>query len=385
MSESNRATLGYIEESTWGTTPANPVNYVRMTSESIGMEMTTATSNEIRSDRLVADIIRTGISVGGDIGIELSYGAHDALIAGVMQSAWSSAVAVAASTTIGFTSVGNHITDSASAFTNVVVGQFIKVSGAVNAGNNGYHLVTVKTSANDITVSTTLTTEAAGGSINVKSAYIRNGTTKKSFTFEKFFGGLVADEYVSFTGCVMDSMQLTIKPGSIIEGSFALQGQDAAASNTSVGTGPAVAAPTADVLNAIDNVSNVMEAGVAAPYDIVEISFTVSNSLRTRQKVASLPMAGVMLGTIQITGNFRAYFASKALYEKYLNFTATDLSFVVSDVAGNSYLFYFPQVKFTSGNPAASGLDQDVMLEMGFTAYRDPSLLFAMQICRFPA
>ena len=91
MSESNRVAVRYVEESTYGVTPADSANWqaIRFTSEALSGTPNTSTSSEIRSDRMIADQIKTGLSVGGDISFELSSGTFDDLLEAVMCDTWT--------------------------------------------------------------------------------------------------------------------------------------------------------------------------------------------------------------------------------------------------------------------------------------------------------
>ena len=137
MSDSNRVQIRYIEESTWGTTPSTAdMQELRFTGESLNYNIENTTSNEIRDDRQVTDLIQTGSANGGDINFELSYGTYDDFIEGALWSDWSSDLAISAST-IAATATG--FTDSASGFGSVNAGQWIKVAGFTGNGgeNNG--------------------------------------------------------------------------------------------------------------------------------------------------------------------------------------------------------------------------------------------------------
>src|SRR5690349_3159718 len=76
MSDSNRTNLAYVKETTYGVTPGGPptLKNIRYTGEGLSQENTTVTSQEIRSDRQVAGLFRTGIRVAGDVNFEFSYG-----------------------------------------------------------------------------------------------------------------------------------------------------------------------------------------------------------------------------------------------------------------------------------------------------------------------
>lgn len=91
MSDANRVSIGIIKEVTKGTTPATPEwEALRITgTPSLAFVPVTVTSDEIRSDRNITDLILVGAEAGGDIGHELSHGALDTVIEGAMASAWT--------------------------------------------------------------------------------------------------------------------------------------------------------------------------------------------------------------------------------------------------------------------------------------------------------
>jgi hypothetical protein len=89
MSDANRVRIGYAAESVWGTTPASPaLQLLRFTNDSLMANAEFSSSNEIRDDRQVSDVVRTNFGAGGDLGIELSYGAFDELFEALLFSDW---------------------------------------------------------------------------------------------------------------------------------------------------------------------------------------------------------------------------------------------------------------------------------------------------------
>ena len=51
MADTSRAQLYYMAESAWGITPSAALNELRFTRESLGYNITTTASQEVRSDR----------------------------------------------------------------------------------------------------------------------------------------------------------------------------------------------------------------------------------------------------------------------------------------------------------------------------------------------
>jgi hypothetical protein len=93
MTNSSQTRLAYVVESVYGTTPATPTfKEARFTGESMNANIETTTSNEIRADRNVTDVIQTGQNAGGAVDIELSYGSFDDWLESLLFSTWSTNV-----------------------------------------------------------------------------------------------------------------------------------------------------------------------------------------------------------------------------------------------------------------------------------------------------
>ncbi|AEP08888.1 phage tail tube protein [Micavibrio aeruginosavorus] len=93
MADTSQTRLAYIAESVYGTTPATPTfKKVRYTGESLKHARQNITSNEIRPDRNVADLVQVAGGAEGGVNFELSYGTFDDFLESFMYSAWSSNV-----------------------------------------------------------------------------------------------------------------------------------------------------------------------------------------------------------------------------------------------------------------------------------------------------
>ncbi len=90
LQSTNRTKLSKVRESTYGVTPTSPgFTTVRNTSSSLNANPQTIVSNEIRSDRQVADLILVGFQSGGDVNGELSFKNFDDDWEEALQSTWS--------------------------------------------------------------------------------------------------------------------------------------------------------------------------------------------------------------------------------------------------------------------------------------------------------
>ena len=390
MSDTNRVAMKYVKESTFGTTPGSPtMTTVRLTGESLKQATATTKSQEIRSDRQVPDVVRTGINVEGDINFELSPGGggtagpfDDFIASAVQASAWAADVvstgtyAVGSSTTIT-RATGSFVTDG------LVAGTWVKTSGFVNAVNNTI-LRVVTVAALTLTVSgVTLSTESAVSATVRQGGYVANGTTQDSYTLQKQFSD-VANEYEYNRGCVIGGMSLDVNADAIITGSFSFLGKSQASGTSDLASSTTTAAAN-DVFNAIDHVLAVFEGGLAAAdvASVTAFSFQLNNGLRDRQVVGTLGAQSIGSGTCDVTGTLQAYFTSKTILDKYLNFTKTNLSIVIRSSTNTGYVIDLPAVKFSDGSRVAGGQNDDVMADLSFVAYRDATLGYTVRVTRF--
>ena len=166
FADANRAQIRYIEEPSFGVTPASGnTREVRLTSSSLTANKETVVSDELRADRMVSDIVEVNASSGGDINFEWSSGPQDEFLAAFLLSQWERpmtmdyfrgvVVSVSANNTV--TVSGSDVTPY------VLAGRRIKLDGFTNPENNGYFQVvssTLNGSDTDIVVTvSTLVTE----------------------------------------------------------------------------------------------------------------------------------------------------------------------------------------------------------------------------------
>ena len=387
MSDSNRVQLSYIKETTWGVTPATaPPIEIRMTGESLTYDLSNTTSAEIRSDRQVSDLIQSGASMTGGFNFEFSYASFDDFIAGALWSTWS-AKKTTTSTAISVataSSLNKFVTSVATDISGIVAGQWIKTSGFAAATNNGYFLVTsVATLA--LTVSTALQKVTAGATVTLQARYIRNGVTENSFSVERNHTDLSNVHFI-YTGLVCNSMSLSLNAQNIATGSFDFVGKASTVSTGAMSSGTMVGANDNTAFNAISNVANILENGVAIASCLMQsFDFSLGNNVRGLTSIGFAGNCDIGVGQIDVTGTLNAYFKDTALYTKYINGTETSISFRLTDIDGNSYIFTFPRIKFESDKQNAGSSNQDIVENIGWRAIRHLTYGCTIQIDKFDA
>ncbi len=385
MSDANRLAMRAVKETVYGTTPATPtMQELRYVSESLKPVTGTTSSNEVRSDRQVSDVIRTAFSVGGEIAGELSYGAFDIFLPGALQSAAFSSAASSTGIVFSFVagsgtyvihrSSGSFISDGFS------VNTWCNIASAGNAANAGFGKITAIT-ASDMTISRNGNgfTEAAGAVVTVKGGgQIVTGTTFSSYAIEKEMSDL-SNEFVMENGCAIDTFGLNVSAQNIVTCSFGFLGKTET-SATATAASVVTPATTEEVMNAIDDVVAVYENG--SRYDITGLSQSLQNNLRARMQVGTLGAISIGSGTINLTGSHTAFYNTKAVMDRHLAFTATNLAFIMRKNSKVIVLDY-PRIKYTDGQRVGGGINTDLMAQMQWTAYRDPSEGITMRLQQF--
>lgn len=384
MGDSNRVALRYVKESTFGTTPATPtMQNMRFTQESFELNTSSVTSQEIRSDRQVADVIRTDVAGQGGFNFELSAGTYDDMIlAAIQASAWSSPVSLTG-LTLTVAAGANTITRSTGSWVSdgIVTNQWVKFGGFTNAANNGFFKVTV-TSATVLTITNPTGVLVNEGPVTSCTANMGsqavNGTSFTSFTIEKEFTDL-ANEFAYYRGMSPETWSLNTAKGGVITGSFSFMGVNEVSGAATLASST-TAATTTSVMNAIDDAKLIAVNG--GVYDVTELAFALKNNLRAREIVGYLGAKSMGSGTIDVTGSHKAYYASKTEMDRYLNAGYTGIAQVLYKNSGG-YVIEFPSAKYTSGRRVAGGINQDIMADMAFTARRDPTEGITIRVARF--
>lgn len=93
IADTSGTRLAWVAEVTEGVTPATPsFQNLRFTGETLTGEKQTVTSNEIREDGNIPDVVKVGFMSSGGFDFELSYGTFDALLESALLGTWATNV-----------------------------------------------------------------------------------------------------------------------------------------------------------------------------------------------------------------------------------------------------------------------------------------------------
>lgn len=375
FSDSNRVSIRWKAESAWGETPASStLSELRLTGETLGHQKSTVMSDELRSDKMRADIVEVAANAGGDVSIELSLNTFDDFLQGLLTGTYV-AVSTVGSVVFSPSTITFATSTVAESYT---AGSWIRVKGGPNAGI--FRLGT-RTGLVWTTNSDTMTSIAT--SAIVQQNMLRNGTTSRSYFIEKNFTDI--GDVIYFTGMRIGAASLNFQANSIATGSFTFTGEGGFYSSTTLAN-TVTSATTSDVLNATSNIGSIYEGSYTTPLadSLQSLTLNINGNLRYQQAIGTKYPVGIGEGSFEITGTVQAYFESATLYKKMLAHTSTSLSFRLTDAAGNVMVITLPKVYWSEGNPTAGGINQDILLPLSFMAARDSTTNCMMQVDVLP-
>ena len=379
LATTNRASIRYVKELSWGVTPNTAFQEIRGTAESMKPKKDTVESATIRSDRQVEFIGEVGLSTDGAVKTELSTKTVD-FIAAALQGAWTTLSALAGTITLSHTA--QTVAFSNVADYNVAAGaSFIRLAGST-ANNNGVKAVlsadapsnTITLAAGSILADEDSTTNTA---LVLTANYVRNGVTPTSFTREVAF--LDINKFKVTTGEMVTKLDLAIEAKKLVTLDFTTVAKDYAVNTASIA--PSVtAAAVEQSASASVNVGAITDGTTPLATALSNLKISLNNNERQRPQVGSLFSAGLGFGQCVVTGSFSAYFADIVLAGKFLSHTAVNLLSVINLPIGKTLAIKVPQALLSDDQADVDGANKDLMENIQFKACVDPVLGYTIQI-----
>lgn len=385
LATSNRTQLRAILESAFGVIPGTGnCRNVRSTDGGggLGFSLKSDTSKEIRDDRQVTDLVLTGASAQGAVGFELSYREYDDFIQAALMGTWAEygTNGVGAALALDINSTAGTLTAAvaptgANAFSNLEVGQWFRLTAPGDAADGAYLKLAAKTTT-ELTVNAATPIPGTGSRLavaacQISSSRLKNGVTERSFSLERAHSDI--NQFFAYRGMTLSKMSMSYQSGNIVTGSFDFTGKDSVRSGATQLPGSPVASRNFDIMNAVSGVGNILENGSPLTGTFIKsLKFDVDNKLRARDAIGTLGAVSIGAGTLEVKGEMEIYLADGTLYDKFINNTASSITWSSKDNAGNGYVNQFPKVKFSDAKVNSGSLDQDAMLSVPFTALMDP-------------
>ncbi len=226
---------------------------------------------------------------------------------------------------------------------------------------------------------------------------VKNGSTAMCLMFLKRVKIGADYNYYVFRGVQVDTLSMSIAPGSFITGELALQGirtgagvlgatdgSNDALDSTTVPVGWTFTEYTSgDIMSSVFAIQDLEvqdDAGVDIGVIAREMSMTISNQLRQQQAIGTgTPFAaGIASGRFMVTATLEAYYSGPEIVNIMFNDEELKLTFDLVDPDGKGWTFLMDKCKITSSPPPmAEGPDQDLMAStdlQGFESATNGSL-----------
>lgn len=188
---------------------------------------------------------------------------------------------------------------------------------------------------------------------------LMQGIIQRSFSILRRFTDIT--QYQVFTGCCPNKLTLDFKPGGMVTGKISFIGSNMTAALTA---GSTYAAASANL--PMDTFAATVLEGGSAFALASAISLTLENGIEADYVLGSKFAPQCSWGRSKLTGKLTAFFDDLTLYNKFLNETASSLSFITSD-GTKSFTWLMSNVKYTTAdNPVKD--EKPITLDMDFAA-----------------
>jgi len=205
---------------------------------------------------------------------------------------------------------------------------------------------------------------------------LKTGTTATAFTIERHHTDI--NKYIRSTGCLFNSMSLSVAPNSMVTGSFSVIGKDLTATATALSGASHPAATTTDPF---DSFTGAITEGGSSIAVVTALELNIENGLEPQYVVGDSTTLKPPLAKSTVTGSITAYFEDITLINKFINETSSAITFTLQDAAGNNYAFNMPNVKYNSGSPEVAGAGA-ITVTLDFIALYDSGITSQLAITR---
>lgn len=353
--------VGYKKESAFGVLAGSSAGkLLRRVTASFNLTKDTYQSNEIRTDRQIADYRHGVRKAAGTLAGELSAASYADFIgsvvardftAGVGSTGVSVTIAAAAGHTYTLTrAAGNFLTQG------YKVGTVIRLTGVgLSAGNVDNNLLITSVNDTVLTVVTlnnsSLTAEGPISSVDIttvgKTTFVPStGHTDQSYTIEEWYSDIAQSEV--YTGMKVNSVAVKLPATGLSTVDIGFAGKDMAQSGTTQYFSSPTAQGNTGIFAAVNGVMLIDGAPVAL---VTSADFTIDRATENATAVGSNTVADIFSGRIRVSGNLSVYFQDATFRTYFDQEVPVSLVLVLtSDTSKSSdfVTFTLPKVKLGS-------------------------------------
>jgi hypothetical protein len=352
--------VAYKRETSFGVLPgATGAKQLRRVTAAFNLEKEEYSSNEIRTDKQVADSRHGVRSATGSVNGELSSAAYADFMGSLLGRDFTTTanitgltVTIAAGTAPAWT-----VARSTGSWVNAVsIGQVIRLSGGtLDAANAGKNLLITNVTALILTVVTldgsALVAQSAVASVTAtlqgKTTTVpATNHTDDSYAIEEWFADIAQSEV--YTGMKVNNMTVQLPASGLATVDFGFTGKDLGSKGTTAYYTSPTAQGTDGIYAAVNGVVLFNGAPVAV---ITSADFTVEKATENATVVGSNSVQEIFTGRVRANGNLSVYFTDAAFRNVFDNETPVSLvfAFTESNAPGAKFVsFTLPKVKFNS-------------------------------------
>ena len=209
---------------------------------------------------------------------------------------------------------------------------------------------------------------------------IVNGVTQKSFTLQKKQeGNGLSPVYELYKGMVVDTMTINIAAKEKTTVGFTFVGKGGVIGTALTGT--VTDAGDEEILDGA-NAFTLSKAWTSPLPKLMSMTINISNGLSGRSVAGSRDLVRVSASRCTVTGSASFYFETKAMMDLFLAGTAGELAVTLGKVTGEKYTITLPNVKITDADHFSPNNDDDVMLNVTWSAHYDDGIDGTIKIDR---
>ena len=190
---------------------------------------------------------------------------------------------------------------------------------------------------------------------------LKAGTTRRSFTIERFFDDIT--QYYRATGCEINTMSLDIAPNAIVTGSFGIVGKDISTAQTAISGSSYGSTPDKRVFNSLSGTLLLDSVEVAV---VSQLTLNLENGIENLAVVGQDTQTRGAAGRSNLSGEVTVYFEDLTFLNLFHNETEAAIELTLSSGA-ESYQITLPRCLFNGGKPNTEG-EREISLTMPFQA-----------------
>lgn len=210
---------------------------------------------------------------------------------------------------------------------------------------------------------------------------IVNGVAQKSFTLQKKQeGNGLSAVYELYKGMVVDTMTINIAAKEKTTVGFTFVGKGGVI-GTAAASGSVTDAGDEEILDGA-NAFTLSKAWTSPLPKLMSMTINISNGLSGRSVAGSRDLVRVSASRCTVTGSASFYFETKAMMDLFLAGTAGEIAVTLGKVTGEKYTITLPNVKITDADHFSPNNDDDVMLNVTWSAHYDDGIDGTIKIDR---